>query len=160
MSIQERYTLCVSHLRHRWSKPGVEHQFVAETLAWVGVMLRLRCAKRSAKDLSKFEEVKTRRSRCARHECWPPTTACGVSLVHVSDCCATGRLSRSHSTAHIYCPRTVRPWSRTQPFADRQNPLQCHLLDYTIHSPELRSVDFTAAASDNSLLTEVRVLSQ
>jgi hypothetical protein len=28
-------------------------------------------------------------------------------------------------------------------------------LDYTIHSPELRSVDFTAAAKDNSTLQAV-----
>ena len=47
---------------------------------------------------------------------------------------------------------TVSPWSRTQPFAGRQNPPQCHLLDYTIHSAEMRSVDFTAAAKHNSTL--------
>ncbi len=47
---------------------------------------------------------------------------------------------------------TVSHWSRTQPFAGRQNPPQCHLLDYIIHSPGLRSVDLTAAAKDNSTL--------
>jgi hypothetical protein len=47
---------------------------------------------------------------------------------------------------------TVRPWSRTQPFAGRQKLPQRHQLDYTIHWPELRSVDFTAAAEDNFFL--------
>jgi hypothetical protein len=47
---------------------------------------------------------------------------------------------------------TVRPWSPTRPFAGRPKPPQRHQLDYTIHWPELRSVDFTAAAEDNFFL--------
>jgi len=47
---------------------------------------------------------------------------------------------------------TVRPWSRTQPFAGRPKPPQRHQLDYTIHWLELRSVDFTAAVEDNFFL--------
>jgi hypothetical protein len=37
----------------------------------------------------------------------------------------------------------------------RQILPRCHLLDYTIQSPELRSVEFTAAAKENSNLLEV-----
>jgi hypothetical protein len=47
---------------------------------------------------------------------------------------------------------TVRPWSRTQPFAGRQKAPQRHQLDYTIQWLELRSVDFTAAVEDNFFL--------
>jgi hypothetical protein len=36
--------------------------------------------------------------------------------------------------------------------AARQKPALCYQLDYTIYSPELGSVDFTAAAEDNSFL--------
>ena len=50
---------------------------------------------------------------------------------------------------------SVRPWSRTKPFAGRQKAPQRHQLDYTIHWPELRSVDFTAAAEDNFFLRSV-----
>jgi len=47
---------------------------------------------------------------------------------------------------------TVRHWSRVQRFAGRQKTPQRHQLDYTIHWPELRSVEFTAAPNDNSFL--------
>ena len=51
--------------------------------------------------------------------------------------------------------RSVRPWSRTQPFASRQKLPLRHPLDYTIHYPELRSVVFTAAPKDDSYLLVV-----
>jgi hypothetical protein len=41
---------------------------------------------------------------------------------------------------------TVRPWSETQSFADGQKRPRRHQLDYTIHWPELWSVDFPAAS--------------
>jgi hypothetical protein len=44
--------------------------------------------------------------------------------------------------------------------AARQKPVLCHQLDYTIYSPELGSVDFTAAAEDNSFLPSVDATSR
>ena len=48
-----------------------------------------------------------------------------------------------------FCSRSVRPWSRTPPLAGREELPQRHQLDYTIHWPELRSVDCTAAPNAN-----------
>ena len=49
----------------------------------------------------------------------------------------------------------VRPESRAQPLVGRQMPSWRHQLDYTFRWPELRSVDFTAAAKDNPFLLAV-----
>jgi hypothetical protein len=47
---------------------------------------------------------------------------------------------------------SVRPWSQAPPLAGRQELPQRYQLDYTIHRPELRSVDSPAALNDNFVL--------
>lgn len=53
------------------------------------------------------------------------------------------------------CTRSVRTWSQMRSFAGHQKPLPCRQWDDAIHWPDLRSVDFTATAKQNSSLNAV-----